>query len=132
MSEYEVLELYRNRGYEAGRGPAGLVFWPSKGVITDDEIAVDYVEKPWLSTFVVSGIRPKVRKNQARDYTNEMKAILQLAARNGRITSLEARRMCRLTSEQTTKLMRRIVLGGFLEKHGNGRGTWYSLTGKRP
>lgn len=132
MSEDEALELYRSRGYEHAMGPAGLVFWPSKGVITDDEIAVDYVEKPWLSTFVVSGIRPKVRKNQAMDYTNEMKAILQLVARNGRITSLEARRMCRLTSEQTTKLMRRIVVGGFLEKHGNGRGTWYSPTGKRP
>lgn len=132
MSEDEVLDLYRSRGYEHERGPAGQVFWPSKGVVTDDEIVVDYVEKPWLSTFVVRGIRPKVRKNQARDYTNEMKAILQLAARNGRITSREAGKMCRLTPEQTSKLMRRIVLGGFLEKHGNGRGTWYSPTGKRP
>ena len=36
-----------------------LVYWPSKGVVTEKEIQVNYEIKPWLSTFVVKGIKPK-------------------------------------------------------------------------
>lgn len=108
-----------------------LVYWPSKGVVTEKEIQVNYEIKPWLSTFVVKGIKPKVRKNPGRDYTREMKAILQLAQRKGSVTSGQVRPMCRLTSRQTTDLLHRITEGGYLEKHGTGRGTWYEPTGKK-
>ena len=50
------------KGYLSDDSEIGKVYYPSKGVICDDEIEVLYERKPWLEAFRVVGIRPVLEK----------------------------------------------------------------------
>lgn len=43
----------------------GKVYYPAKGVRTDDQIVVRYMEYPWISTFEVEGIQVIPPENEA-------------------------------------------------------------------
>ncbi|MBE5061862.1 hypothetical protein INF30_01075 [Lachnospiraceae bacterium DSM 108991] len=46
------------KGYVAGKSEVGYVYYPAEGVKTSEEIAVNYIEYPWLTRFEVEGIEP--------------------------------------------------------------------------
>ena len=50
------------KGYLSDDSEIGKVYYPSKGVICDDEIEVLYERKPWLEAFRVVGIKPVLEK----------------------------------------------------------------------
>lgn len=43
-------------GYETDVSELGNVFYPKEGVVISGEIAVNYIEYPWLTCFEVDGI----------------------------------------------------------------------------
>ncbi len=46
------------KGYVAAESEVGSVYYPAEGVKTSEEIAVNYIEYPWLTRFEVEGIEP--------------------------------------------------------------------------
>ncbi|WP_316268770.1 hypothetical protein [Claveliimonas bilis] len=51
------------KGYRADTSEIGKVYYPDQGVELSEEIAVNYVEYPWITCFQVEGIRPVEEEN---------------------------------------------------------------------
>lgn len=118
--------FYINKGYRMEESPLGKVFYPQKGVVKTGKIAIRYEIKPWLSAFEIDGLRPV--KARGKDYTSSMQVILQYTRAFGSISRKEAIELTGVTASQTSKLLRRIVDGGYLAAEGNGRSRRYVLT----
>lgn len=54
----EDKETMEKKGYQAVESEMGYVYYPAEGVVASDEIAVNYIEYPWLTRFEVEGINP--------------------------------------------------------------------------
>lgn len=44
------------KGYEVESSEFGNVYYPKEGIVISGEIAVNYVEYPWITCFDVEGI----------------------------------------------------------------------------
>ena len=55
------------KGYRADTSEIGKVYYPDQGVELSEEIAVNYVEYPWITCFQVEGIRPVEEENNIYD-----------------------------------------------------------------
>ena len=56
-------EAMAEKGYRADTSEIGKVYYPDQGVELSEEIAVNYVEYPWITCFQVEGIRPAEEEN---------------------------------------------------------------------
>lgn len=50
-------EYYAGEGYLCEESVLGRVYYPESGVEIDGQIAVRYMNYPWISTFEIDGIR---------------------------------------------------------------------------
>jgi len=57
--------------------------------------------------------------------------VLQYVKSHGRITRSEVAELCRLSSHQASRLLRRLVAEEKLAAQGSGRGSWYGLARKQ-
>ena len=48
---------YIGQGYVSDESVLGRVYYPKEGVELDGQIAVRYMDYPWISTFEIDGIR---------------------------------------------------------------------------
>lgn len=119
-------DFYINKGYKMEESPLGKVFYPGKGVVKKGKIVIRYEIKPWLSAFEIDGLRPA--KMRGKNYTPSMQVILQYTRAFGSISRKDAMDISGLTASQTSKLLKRIVEGGYLAAEGNGRSRRYVLT----
>ena len=110
---------YIDRGYRVEESELGKVYYPRRSAVKFGKIGIRYEEKPWLSSFEIDGLRPA--KPRGKNYNRSMQLILQYARAFDGIRR-------KLTPSQSSKLLSRIVKGGYLEAQGVGRATRYVLT----
>lgn len=58
---------YTERGYLCEESVLGKVYYPKEGVELDGQIAVRYMNYPWISTFETDGIRAVIEDNENDD-----------------------------------------------------------------
>lgn len=117
---------YIERGYRVEESELGKVYYPKRNAVKVGKIGIRYEERPWLSSFEIDGLRPA--KPRGKNYSRSMQLILQYARAFDRIRRRDVIDLCKLTPSQSSKLLRRIVDGGYLEARGAGRATRYVLT----
>ena len=74
-------------------------------------------------------LRGYVRRT-APEFRQQEQLVLRMAETRGRITRGAAADLCRIEPRAASRLLRRLVGQGRLERHGERRGSWYSLPGK--
>ncbi len=57
--------------------------------------------------------------------------VVQYVESHGRITRREAAELCQIGPQQATRLLRKLVLAKRIRRHGEGKGSWYSLAGNK-
>ena len=119
-------EYYLSRGYKVDRSVLGNVYYPKRDAVKTGKIVIRYEEKPWLSSFEIDGLRPA--KSRGKNYNRSMQLILQYARAFDGIARKDVVDLCKLTTSQSSKLLSRIVEGGYLEAQGVGKATRYVLT----
>jgi len=117
---------YIERGYRVEESELGKVYYPRRKVVKVGNIGIRYEEKPWLSSFEIDGLRPA--KPRGKNYSRSMQLILQYARAFDGIARKDVVGLCKLTTSQSSKLLSRIVEGGYLEAQGAGKATRYVLT----
>lgn len=82
-----------------------------------------------LGRFLTQGAESSGREPSGRDEAIEPATMKVLAflAEHPRITRREVAALCALTAPQASRLLRQLVAGGEIVRHGAGRGTSYSL-----
>ncbi|MBI4604122.1 MAG: ATPase, partial [Planctomycetes bacterium] len=61
------------------------------------------------------------------DPLQQEQMVLKYAKKHGRITRGETAELCRIGLDQASRLLRKLVSGKQLKKHGGGRGAFYKL-----
>ena len=117
---------YIERGYRVEESELGKVYYPRRKVVKVGNIGIRYEEKPWLSSFEIDGLRPA--KPRGKNYSRSMQLILQYARAFDGIRRKDVIDLCKLTPSQSSKLLGRIVDGGYLKAQGAGRAARYVLT----
>ncbi len=117
---------YIERGYRVEESELGKVYYPKRKVVKVGKIGIRYEERPWLSSFEIDGLRPA--KPRGKNYSRSMQLILQYARAFDGIRRKDVIDLCKFSPSQSSKLLRRIVDGGYLEARGAGRATRYVLT----
>ena len=120
------VDYYIERGYRVEESELGKVYYPKRNAVKVGKIGIRYEERPWLSSFEIDGLRPA--KPQGKNYSRSMQLILQYARAFDGIRRKDVIDLCKLTPSQSSKLLRRIADGGYLEARGAGRATRYVLT----
>ena len=119
-------DYYIERGYRVENSELGKVYYPKRSAVKIGKIGIRYEEKPWLSSFEIDGLRPA--KSRGKNYNRSMQLILQYARAFDGIARKDVVDLCKLTTSQSSKLLSRIVEGGYLEAQGVGKATRYVLT----
>lgn len=58
-------EYYSGQGYICDESMIGRVYYPKEGVKLEGQIAVRYMEYPWINTFETDGIRAVSADNKS-------------------------------------------------------------------
>lgn len=120
------VDYYIERGYRVEESELGKVYYPKRTAVKVGKIGIRYEQKPWLSSFEIDGLRPA--KPRGKNYSRSMQLILQYARAFGEIARKDVIDICKLTPSQSSKLLSRIVNGGYLKARGTGKATRYVLT----
>ena len=120
------LDYFIERGYRVEKSELGKVYYPKRNTVKVGKIEIRYEEKPWLSCFEIDGLRPA--KSRGKNYNRSMQLILQYARAFNEVRRKDVVELCKLTPSQSSKLLAKIVDGGYLEAKGAGRATRYVLT----
>jgi ATP-dependent DNA helicase RecG len=65
------------------------------------------------------------------DSIQQEEMIIRFVGQNGRITRVEAAELCRISPYQATRLLGKLLDEGRLERHGQTRGTYYTLRNEK-
>ena len=120
------VDYYIERDYRVENSELGKVYYPKRSAVKIGKIGIRYEEKPWLSSFEIDGLRPA--KPRGKNYNRSMQLILQYARAFGSIARRDVVDLCKLSPSQSSKLLSRIVEGGYLQAQGTGKVTRYVLT----
>ena len=120
------VDYYIERDYRVENSELGKVYYPKRSAVKIGKIGIRYEEKPWLSSFEIDGLRPA--KPRGKNYNRSMQLILQYARAFGSIARRDVVDLCKLSPSQSSKLLSRIVEGGYLQAQGAGKVTRYVLT----
>lgn len=67
----EGAEVMEEKGYRTAQSEMGNVYYPKEGICISDEIAVNYMDYPWISCFEVEGIEIIKDKKAEREWILE-------------------------------------------------------------
>jgi len=86
--------------------------------------------RSWLlsgRTYERLGERAAYVRQRGFEPIQQEQMVLQYVQAHDRITRREAAELCQLGPQQATRLLRKLVSEGRIQRHGEGKGSWYSI-----